>query len=130
MRENRRAVAFLGQQHIERMLALPEGVRVLAVRDDFQRCGVSVLVEGDALEPVDEGCVLPDLPVGMSDPSVLAMRAEVWGGEGSLGDIVGVDCPLVDCPWSEHWIESRPTLGMLADAVQQHIIEAHAGEQS
>lgn len=132
MREHRRAVAFLGQQQIERMLALPEGVRVLAARDDFQRCGVSVIVEGPSLDPQPEGCVLPYLPVEMSDPSVLAMRATVsadWCNDGTAELSIG--CPVPSCQWSREWPGySRIMLALLADTVQQHIIEAHQGEQA
>lgn len=129
MRERRRAVAFLSEQQIARMLALPEGLRVAGVRDDFVRNGVSVLVEGNALDPVPENVVPPDLLLAMLDSSALAMRAEVSGWDRNEGVNLMVTCPA--CPWT--WEPDRYgiTLAMAADAVQQHLIEAHAeGEKS
>jgi hypothetical protein len=110
------------------MLALPEGVRVLAARDDFVRDGVAVLVEGDALDEVPELCTVPDLPLTMLDRTELAMQATVTVSNGCDCDTstVRVYCPDDMCPWSrdlEHW---APTLALLADTVQQHLTEAHA----
>lgn len=126
---SRRAVVHLGMDQIARMLALPEGVRAIAARDDFIRNGVAVLVEGEQLEDQPDAIVLPDLPLSVLDPSALAMRARIegWGATGSGGD-VDVWCPL-DCPWKRTF-DCVTTLAQVAGAVQQHITEAHAGEQS
>lgn len=116
----------LGTQRLARMLALPEGVRVLAARDDFIRDGVAVLVEGDALDEQDPAYVLPDLPLAMLDRTELAMRAAVTVGGDRETPAVTVYCPDDMCPWSrdiEHW---APTLALLADTVQQHLTEKHA----
>lgn len=126
MSGNRRAVVFLGTQRIARMLALPEGLRVLAARDDFQRDGVAVLVEGDALEEQPQAVVLPDLPLALLDRTELAMRAAVVVGGDREAPAVAVHCPDEMCGWSrdiEHW---APTLALLADVVQQHLTEQHA----
>jgi hypothetical protein len=126
--EHRRAVVHLGTQRIARLLALPEGLRVLAARDDFIRDGVAVLVEGDALELQPEACVLPDLPLAALDRTELAMRAAVtatWRDDDTAEGLT-VHCPDDGCAWSrnlEHW---APALALIADVVQQHLTEQHA----
>lgn len=108
------------------MLALPEGLRVLAARDDFTRDGVAVLVEGDALDEQPDNIVLPDLPLAMLDRTELAMRATVLVGGDREAPAITVYCPDDMCPWSRdlgHW---APTLALLADTVQQHLTETHA----
>src|SRR5688572_718795 len=100
-------------QRIARMLALPDGVRAVAARDDFLRDGVAVLVEGDVLDEQPEAVVLPDLPLAMLDRTELAMRATaraVWCDRASPTADLEVHCPDEMCPWSkvlEHW---APTL--------------------
>jgi hypothetical protein len=117
----------LGTQRLARLLALPEGVRVLAARDDFIRDGVAVLVEGDALDEVPELCTVPDLPLAMLDRTELAMLATTTIGGDRDVPVLTVYCPEDMCPWSrdvEHW---APTIALLADAVQQHLTEVHGG---
>ncbi len=60
--ERRRAVVRITEQMITAMLDLPDGIRVVGVRDDFIAMGVLVMVEGDGLDPVPSGAVTPDLP--------------------------------------------------------------------
>lgn len=123
---NRRAIAFLGADHIARLLALPEGLHVVACRDDFMRNGVAVLIEGDALDEQEPGVELPRLPVEMSDPSALARQATViatWRNDQTAG--FEVLCP-VWCGWEQTYGHSV-TLALLADAVQQHLNDKHAG---
>lgn len=123
----RRAIVFLGAQWIERMLALPEGMRVLAVRDDFLRDGVSVLVEGDMLDEQPEGVVLPDVPVALLDRTELAMQAEVravWSPDGAE---LQVWCSVLPCRWSASAsLGDAAYLAQLADVVKRHLDEAHA----
>ncbi len=59
--ERRRALVLLDEQLIANILGLPEGVRVIGIRDDFARLGVMVMVEGDSLDPVPEGVEPPRL---------------------------------------------------------------------
>lgn len=128
MPERRRAVAFLGLGQIARILALPDGLRVVACRDDFLRDGVAVLIEGDALDPQPEAAELPRIPAKLLDRTELAMRAEVSGWDRDDGRNVMVSCP--DCAWTQEWGYGAPmpTLGQLAGAVSQHSAEAHAGQ--
>lgn len=127
MTGHRRAVILLGEQHIARMLALPEGMRVLAARDDFMRNGIAVLVEGDMLEEQPEHCVLPDVPVAMLDRTELAMRAEVravWSPDGAE---LQVWCSVLPCRWSASAsLGDAAYLAQLADIVKRHLDEAHA----
>lgn len=119
MTGRRRAVAFLSEHDVARMLALPEGLHVVAVGEDFLRNGIRVLVEGEALGVVDEGCEAPRLPVDRLDSSALARQAGIIGR-------ADVGCPTQRCPWVGVW-EHTATLAKIADAVQQHLAEAHAG---
>lgn len=57
----RRAVVRLTEQHIAHLLQLPEGMRVLGVRDDFLSLSVLVMVEGEQLAPVADNAALPML---------------------------------------------------------------------
>lgn len=128
MSGNRRAVAFLSMQHVARMLALPDGLRAVACRDDFMRNGVAVLIEGDALDDQPDGIELPRLPVEASDPSALARQATVraeWCNDGTAELMVG--CPAgTGCPWIFDTRRYEVTLTLIIDAVQQHLTEAHA----
>lgn len=124
MNGNRRAVAFLGLDHIARMLALPDGLRVIACRDDFMRDGVAVLIEGDALDEAEPGAELPRLPVELVDRSKLAMAAEVRSWESEGVTFIETYCPA-GCPWERTW-EHSLSLAQLADTVQLHLDEAHA----
>lgn len=126
---SRRAVVHLGMDRIARMLALPEGVRALAARDDFIRDGVAVLVEGEQLEDQPDAIVLPDLPLSVFDPSALAMRATLSGYCVDNGRNVEIDCPRSDCTWSREWTHDV-SLALLADTVQQHLTEKHAEESA
>ncbi len=120
---SRRAIAFLGHAQIARMLALPDGLRAIACRDDFLRDGVAVLVEGDALDDQPDGVELPRLPVDMLDVSALARQATVhgWGVDGE--ESTEVRCPA-GCPWTGD-ADGVVTLAWLADKVQQHLTEVH-----
>jgi hypothetical protein len=125
--ERRRAVAFLGAEQVARMLALPPGVHVVAVGDDFLRNGVRVLVEGDALDLVPEDHEAPRLDARVRDAAALTdteiLGALVSGFCVVDGPNVGVDCPR--CSWSRGWERGRPTLGAVVDALRQHIAGAH-----
>ena len=56
-----RAVIFLGDQILEELLHLPEGMRIVAVSHDFARLGVLLGVESDALPARSEGAVATEL---------------------------------------------------------------------
>jgi hypothetical protein len=122
--ERRRAVAFLGADQVARMLALPPGMHVMAVGDDFLRNGVRVLVEGDALDLVPEGHEAPRLDARVRDAALLADTeihgATVSGGSTWGGVVAG--CPR--CSWAQEW-DGGATLGAVADALRQHIAGAH-----
>lgn len=57
----RRALVYLGEQQLMRILKLPEGFRVIGVNADFYRVGVVVMVESDALPDIIEGGTIPNL---------------------------------------------------------------------
>lgn len=123
MAERRRVLAFLSAQQIETMLALPEGARMVGVRDDFMRNGVLVMVEGDTYEPVPEAANPPELPALLLPAPDRAMRAEVrgWGPDFTNVDVY---CPE-GCAWERTW-EDAVSLADVASAVSLHLAEAHA----
>lgn len=59
--ERRLATVRLPEQAIAHMLALPEGLRVIGVRDDFLSMSIMVMIEGEQLAPVVEATVPPML---------------------------------------------------------------------
>jgi hypothetical protein len=109
--EHRRAVAFLSRQDVDAFLQLPDGVRAVAMRDDFLRDGVAVLVEGPSLDPVPEAVALPSLPrESYGFGKIMArqqrmMRAELrgWGPDYTNID---VQCPEQGCSWEHTWEDS------------------------
>lgn len=120
MREHRRAVAFLSAQQVERVLSLPEGVRVVAIRDDFLRNGVLVLVQGGNLAPVPEDVTPPEMPARLADAGTgIASSATAYGS------CLEITCTYLRCPWSRQWREPV-SLAVLNDAVRRHVAEAHA----
>lgn len=69
----RRAIVFIGAETMERMLSLPPGQRVVSVHADWLRDGCGFVVEGEGLEPVEEGIEPPRLgPEGYADPNLRA----------------------------------------------------------
>lgn len=118
MREHRRAVAFLSAQQVERVLSLPEGVRVVAIREDFLRNGVLVLVQGGNLAPVPEDVTPPEMPAHLADPGPASSAT-------AYGSCLEITCTYLRCPWSRQWREPV-SLDVLNDAVRQHVAEAHA----
>ena len=122
MVERRRVLAFLSAQQIECMLALPEGARVVGVRDDFTRNGVLVMVEGDMYEPVPEAANPPEIPALLLPAPDRALRAEVrgWGPDWTSVDVY---CPE-GCAWERTW-EDAVSLADVAAAVSLHLTEAH-----
>jgi hypothetical protein len=123
--ERRQAVAFLGSDDVARMLALPEGVRVVAIRDDFVRDGVRVLVEGELFDSLEPGMEAPRWEVSRCDPSALARTAPVcslWLQDGSA---LEVRCPVPPCSWSREWEHEYVTPDVIAEIVQQHLNEVH-----
>jgi hypothetical protein len=61
MGERRRAIVLLSDEIIERILDLPDGLRIVAINADFRRMGVEVMVEGDRLDPVAPATMPPTL---------------------------------------------------------------------
>lgn len=59
--ERRIATVRLSQQTIARLLALPDGLRVIGVRDDFLNMSIMVMIEGEQLAPVAEAAAPPML---------------------------------------------------------------------
>lgn len=123
--ERRRALAFLSEQQIAQVLALPEGARVIGVRDDFQRMGVLVMLEGDAYEPVSEACEPPRVPAVLLAPPDEALRASVSGFCVDFGCNVTVGCPA-GCIWVHVWEGDIPSIGDVLDVVRRHLGEVHA----
>lgn len=60
----RRALIFLDGDQIARMLDLPDGYTVMGVNSDWQRIGITVMVQHDELRPVDPACEPPMLDGG------------------------------------------------------------------
>ena len=58
---DRYAIVHLSRQELEQLLQLPAGLRIVGVRDDWARIGVRIMVEGEALEPVDKRMEPPTL---------------------------------------------------------------------
>jgi hypothetical protein len=52
-----RATLFVGHLTLERLLGLPEGLRVTSVSHDFARLGVLLGIEGHSLEVLEEDMV-------------------------------------------------------------------------
>ena len=121
-RRRRRALAFLSAQQIEAVLALPEGARVVGVRDHFTRNGVLVMVEGDMYEPVPEAANPPEIPARVRPAPDRALRAGVLGGGPDFSN-VDVYCPE-GCAWSQEW-SRETTLATIVAAVSLHLAEAH-----
>jgi hypothetical protein len=45
---------------------LPNDARVVHVQDDFQMAGIGIIVESASYEPIDLGCMIPNMyPIGM-----------------------------------------------------------------
>lgn len=62
--ERRRAVIHLSESDLVAFLGLPDGLRVVAVSTDFRMLALSLLVEGDDLEPVTESAEPPESAAG------------------------------------------------------------------
>jgi hypothetical protein len=63
--ERRIAIVRLDERILHAILELPEGVRIVGLRDDFLTNSVLLRLEGDALpvEPTPPGAYPPDLRV-------------------------------------------------------------------
>ncbi|MFG1659059.1 hypothetical protein ACGFIY_21255 [Micromonospora chersina] len=62
MAEQRRALVFVSGDLLAHILDLPESIRVVSVKADWERCGVQLMVEGDGLDAVAAGMLPPALP--------------------------------------------------------------------
>lgn len=62
-RLRRRAVAFIPEELVWKILGLPEDVRLLGIQGDWSRVGVEVMLESERFEPVPPGCTPPQLRI-------------------------------------------------------------------
>lgn len=125
MRERRRAIGFLGASDIERLLDLPEGVHVVAVRDEFLRDGVSLLLEGDMFEPVPEDAVAPRYTAPLQRSLAAYTPVHGWGPDFTE---IHAQCPAGACGWERTW-DDVVELVEIIRVVGEHLIEAH-GQQA
>lgn len=61
-RDRRRAIVFVGEDVLCRILDLPPSLRIIGVKADWERMGVQIMVEGDDLDVVHPGTEPPTLP--------------------------------------------------------------------
>lgn len=71
------AVVNITEQMIASMLDLPEGVRVIGVRDNFLTMSVHVMLEGDALPERDPSTYPVQLGVAWDHGAVKGLRFRV-----------------------------------------------------
>jgi hypothetical protein len=116
------AIAFLGANQVAALLGLPEGIRVVGIRDDFQRDGVLVMLEGDSLELTPPECVPPNYTGSMFTGSLMRMSTELRGWGPDFTDITA-QCPL-PCSWEHTWGDSV-TMAEIARVVGEHLAEQH-----
>ena len=65
MTTHKRGIWVIDEEELTRLLQLPEGQRVVGVRDDWQRMSILVCVEGDGLPEVTPGTEAPIVGYGV-----------------------------------------------------------------
>jgi hypothetical protein len=61
MPNRNKAIVMLDEQVLAAMFKLPDGIRVVSVRADWERNAIQVMLEGEGLPEVAPGCVPPTL---------------------------------------------------------------------
>ena len=79
-----RAVVFLGEDTLERLLDLPPHMHITGLTTDFTRLGILLAVESGRLPPRASGTQAPELPL---PPGILDVDAKITRLLGTLADL-------------------------------------------
>lgn len=63
----KRGIWILDEEDIAKLIKLPEGQRVIGVREDWRRLSIQVGIEGEGLPEVEPGIELPIIGHGIPD---------------------------------------------------------------
>lgn len=86
----RRGQLVIGESTLASLLDLPEGIHIVGIHADWPSMSIRVMVEGDELDEIPEGCEPPVLMASWTKEILLAPPRS---------DLKGEDVPYVRLAW-------------------------------